>query len=216
MHVLNASEEYIPRHRDSALASVRPEASFLDFFRQSLIYTSHYCTAAGCCSFADSSSEYGSLSRPVGNPPTEPGHDREPSLTYPLLLFEDLKDIPRRELLYRLASRFQSQVQQCTPFLADIAYTSTPPDQLPFYTLLAQALCGALDCPDTNPVPDLSQLWEASTCLLLGAVEVDNTLGRTISWHISVRTKQLLVNVDPLTYTTGSSISTMWDYLGWA
>lgn len=180
--LLKRVDEYVPRHRDSAIASVRPEPSFLDFFRQSLIYTSQYCTEPGCCSFTARSSDPGTHPSPRRSNQQR----ADPGLTYPLILFEELKDLPRRELLHSLATRFQNEVLPSLPFLTDVEYMSTIAKELPFYLLLAQALLGAIFFSDSNSHLDIEKLWHASTSLLLGAVEVDNTLGSTVSWQVSV------------------------------
>src|ERR1700754_213301 len=45
--------DYYPRRQDSQIELLRPETSFLEFFKQSLLYTSACCADPKCCSFFD-------------------------------------------------------------------------------------------------------------------------------------------------------------------
>lgn len=170
--------EYYPRRQDSHVELVKPESSFLEFFKQSLVYTSKYCTDSNCCSFL------GHTASAVASG-TDQQHESNTSLGYPLALFANLQDIPPPAVLHHLAQGFQDGIFPSTAFLSKVTALKCV-DKHSFELLLCKALLGA--ATSNNPqYRDLSdRLWHASANLVTGTVEVDNSLGRRIEWLSAV------------------------------
>lgn len=179
LHTNKKEGEFVPRHRDSALKAVRPESSFLDFFKQSLIYTSPYCTESGCCSFFDDDDVLGS---------EDDGQDQgNPEVAYPLSLFEDLNYSPPISTLQHFSHVFQSKFLGSVPFLAELPCMALDIKDMPFFLLLPRALLGAAISGDLSDEATVESLWQASSSLVTGTIEVDNSLGRTMVWHAAVK-----------------------------
>jgi hypothetical protein len=107
-------------------------------------------------------------------------------VTYPLALFEELKDLPSVEVLQTFLLEFRTRFLTSAPFLADLSFMTLDCREIPFYLLLPQALLGAALSRDPQAESITEKLWHASTALIIGTVEVDNSLGRTIAWHTAV------------------------------
>lgn len=182
-------EGWNPRRSDSHLAAVKPEPPFLEFFRQSLVYTSNYCTDADCCNFFEAApiNHQSPSHPPIDITGSHPEIEPDTELNYPLSLFEELRDLPSIAVLYGLAQRFHSQFLSSVPFLAKISCLAPNQKETPSYLLLSQALLGAAVSRDRQSQAFINTLWRASTALITGTVEVDNSLGTTIPWHIAVR-----------------------------
>ena len=177
VHAYMLKADYYPRRQDSHVEIDRPETSFVEYFKQSLIYNSTYCTDPACCSILDDSTL----------PGAEASINPEPPLNYPLPLFADLQDLPPLPVLRRLVASFCDRVIPSTPFLLSVPTIATRSDTKLFDLLLCKALFGA----STSALPEhrqlANQLWHACTSLVTASVSVDNGLGRVIEWLSAVR-----------------------------
>lgn len=171
-------DEYFPRRHDSHLASVGPETSFLDFFKQSLIYTSNYCTDPNCCTFFcndDRTSNPSTVQVPAG-----------PEISYPLGLFEDLQGLPPHDELNNLAAEFHNKFVPVAPFLSRLSCLSPDKTDIPLYLLLSKALLGTLTSNSNDVQRATATLWRSCAALVTAAVEIDNSLGRAMPWLTAV------------------------------
>lgn len=182
-------DEWTPRHRDAAIAHVRPESSLLEYFKQSLSYTCTYCTDTRCCNFHEkpifstrTEDEFHEKWQGYENEQGQPNAD----LAYPLVLFEKLKELPPVHVLHDLAKEFRSRCLMSIPFLSTMECVRLPLTELPFYLLLPQALLGPAASKGHQSRDKLDILWRAGDNLLLGISEVDNSIGRSIVWHSAV------------------------------
>lgn len=108
-------------------------------------------------------------------------------LVYPLTLFENLQDLPPFAVLENLAENFQARFVPSVPFLSRVTCLSTEQINAPFYLLVSKALLGAAASTDPEHRALTTTLWSACTSLVTGTVEVDNSLGRVLSWLSAVR-----------------------------
>ena len=183
--ILNVGKKYIPKSRDSHAEVVRPEDAFLEFFKQSLSYTSPYCTDPTCCTFFDLGSQPSTASQQSCSSDicTAAG-----GVNYPLVLFEDLEDLPPVSLLHHWASHFHARILPSIPFLRDLSILSPAYTDVPFYLLVCKALIGASTLGDEERqlLWPMDRLFKASVSLVTGTVEVDNGLGTRLAGLTSV------------------------------
>lgn len=178
--ILNSpvSVEYIPQRQDSHVEMAGPETSFFEFFKQSLTYTSNYCTNAECCSFLHS--------HPGPDVQNTVSQETDATLRYPLALFEDLEDLPTPKILHELAKCFQSRMIPSTPFLSGVPSLAAHRRSKHFDLLLCKALLGAFTSRDSHHRKLAGKLWRACTTLVTASVAVDNSLGRVAGWLSAV------------------------------
>ena len=175
------SERYIPNRQDSHIENVRPEAAFLDFFKQSLVHASPYCTDTTCCSFFNSTDLGTESERDAADCESQ----ESSHLKYPLLLFEDLSDLPPVSDLQTLAYNFHARTLPGLRFLQKVSSLAAEHVDIPFHLLLCKALLG-VEANSSQSHRPVQPLWRASVSLITGAVEVDNSLGRRLAWLTSV------------------------------
>lgn len=171
--------EYFPQRHDSHVELAGPESSFFDFFKQSLKYTSNYCTDPGCCFFFHEHlglSSEGSISQDAS----------ETTLKYPLALFADLQDLPSPAVLHDLAQCFRTKVISSTPFLSGVPSLSAHHRSKHFDLLICKALLGAFTSKDNQHRQLADKLWLACVNLVTASVAVDNSLGRVVGWLSAV------------------------------
>ena len=181
--------EYYPQRGDSHRELARPETSFLEFFKQSLIYAGTYCTDPECCTFFDGGrhSNRSTGQGPVGTDrAVQEGVSQSTELNYPLALFERLQDLSGLAVSHELASVFQSRFVASAPFLSKVSCLSPSEKNVPLYLLLSEALLGAAASEDAQFQLSTESLWRACVYLVTGTVEVDNSLGRAIPWLTAV------------------------------
>ncbi len=160
---------------------MRPDSSFLGFFKQALLYTSPSCTDSTCCNFFDEDAPWRSSAQQDAQAPAVSG------LKYPLVLFEDLQDLPPVSVLYEMSDRFHSQYLPGLCFLPQLSCLAAETAQVPFHLLLSKAILGASGAGSTQPQKSANDaLWRACASLLTGSVEVDNSQGMKITWLSSV------------------------------
>ena len=179
-------DQYYPRRHDSHLESVQPESSFLEYFKQSLIYTCEYCTDPACCTIFDDAA-FSRRTNVEHGPHQMEGGSANAELSYPLALFEDLQDLPPVTVMLGLAASFHDRFVPSTPFLSKVSTLAPDQRNVPFYLLLSKALMGAVASEDLHLQLPTDTLWRACTSLVTGTVEVDNSLGRVITWLSAVR-----------------------------
>ncbi|KEF60625.1 uncharacterized protein A1O9_02186 [Exophiala aquamarina CBS 119918] len=184
-----------PRISDAARAATAPDSAFMENYRQALLASPKYCTRADCCSFftfeedevsGSSSADALPAANDVLRRDLEAGaadlripRDTEPRLSgleYPLLLFADLPPLPDNETLSCLLEEFHHVFVSSSPFLQSM---SLPRSGAPPYLILPMALLGA--AISTNPEHSqwVKKLWRATEALLVGVLEVDNSLARS-------------------------------------
>lgn len=178
---------FYPRRRDSHLDSVGPDKSFIDFFKQSLIHTGQYCTSEDCCSLFDPEAlEHQGEAGGVSEITVDSYQRSTPELPYPLSLFEKLTDLPPVSVLREFARISQREYVTSVPFLSNVTCIAREQNDVSFFVLLCQALIGSCSPNQQQSQEIVDILWRASTAIVTGSVEVDNSLGRTIPWHASV------------------------------
>ncbi|OAL27573.1 hypothetical protein AYO22_03477 [Fonsecaea multimorphosa] len=172
------SEDYLLRREESHLELERPESTFLQFFKQSLVYASPYCTDPACCAFIDHTPDglLGTASRALPNQPPDE------ALYYPLALFENLQELPPSAVVRNLARRYHDRFPCSAPFIARVSSLTDNHSDQTFHILLSKALLGAA----TSEEPDLRSLtqvlWRACVSLCNGLVEIDNGQGRSLEY----------------------------------
>lgn len=184
---LYAPAEYVPQRHDSHVELAGPESSFFEYFKQSLKYTSSYCTDPECCSFFHEhlgSGSEASYSQDASNT----------TLKYPLALFADLQDLPTPTVLHQLAQCFHTRVIPSAPFLSGVPSFSAHRKSKHFDLLLCKALLGAFTSKDIRHRQLTDKLWQACVRLATASVAVDNSLGRVVGWLSAVRYLHLCLN----------------------
>ncbi|KAJ9603450.1 hypothetical protein H2200_012228 [Cladophialophora chaetospira] len=181
------SADYYPKRQDSRVEMVRPETSFLEFFKQSLLYTSAYCADSKCCSFFDDDV--------IVEGHAAPAQDASAlTLRYPLLLFAELQDLPPRATMHNLLKICQSEVVPSLPFLSSISAVVADQEKVPFHLRICKALAGAATSRDHETRKLADRLWQPCASLVTGTVAVDNSLGRVTDW-LSAATLLITVGV---------------------
>ena len=187
------TDEYYPQRSDSRLELAPPPSSFLEFFKQSLIYTGTYCTDPLCCTFYEhnpgSNLSAGKGSAGEGLAIQEDVR-KSVELDYPLALFEHLQDLPPLIEVHHLAGEFHRSFAPSVPFLSQVSCLSPHEKEVPVYLLLCEALLGAAASKEARFQQSTETLWRACVDLATGTVEVDNSLGRAIPWLTAVRITQ--------------------------
>lgn len=169
----------VPQLHDSHSENIRLDSSFLAFFRQSLLHNTNYCADPVCCSIFEIPNTSPLYRSP--NTVTTAG------LRYPLLLFEDLLHILPNSDLSQRAIDFDARVLPSLPFLSRISsLTAAATNERNGADLsLHMGLCKALLGSSADDNSHYGALWHATTSLILGAFEIDNSVGRRLTWLTS-------------------------------
>ena len=222
------ADEHQPHHSDAFRAAMAPDAEFLVDFRRALLNSSKYRAYATSSSFFAEDGDRGNSSdiapstlstttpQPVAAVDTVQEAARnlfeasQADVPYPLLLFADFPTLPPNDVLKELLDEFHEVYVPCTPFLASMCLgkSGSPP-----YLVLSMALLGASVSRKPENNTWTARLWSATRSLLVGVLEIDNSVSRRIDWLQAVR-KLTRVLTPPSEYC----IFTMeiWHSLGWA
>jgi hypothetical protein len=170
--------EYLPQRQDAQGELAAPETSLFDFFKQSLKYTSNYCTDVDCCSFWH---EHASAEC---QPATQEAI--KATLKYPLALFADLTDLPAPAILHQLEQCFRARVIGAVPFISKVPSLAANRRSKHFDLLICKALFGSFVSSNVQHRDLMVRLWLAATRLVTATVSVDNSLGRAVGWLSAV------------------------------
>lgn len=178
-------DKYIPKSKDSHIDLTRTDASLLDFFKHSLTYVGSYCTDGECCNFfefeeVEDQNLAGSTDDPVG--------ELDTPVKYPLVLFEDVHDLPPPNVLQRDLDSFHAAVLPSFPFLRQLTILSPASTNGPLYLLLSKAVLGVSKSHSDDSVEFLpiEDFWRLAVNVLCGFVEVDNSIPTGVEWLTSV------------------------------
>ena len=185
--LIHVTDQHRPRGSDARRAAEPPEAEFQANFRKALLDSDRYCTRPDCCQFfADDRSDPAS-SNSNSDPDSDPSlADRPPSdVQFPLLLFADFPSLPDNDTLSDLLYAFHHVYVPSMPFMSAMAL---PESGAPPYLVMPMALVGAAVSANIDHRAWTNMLWRASNSLLVGVLEMDNSISRKIHWVQAVST----------------------------
>lgn len=179
---------------------VAPDASFMINFKQSLLSSSQYKPRGDRSThftFDDNMQTASNLApMSLGTatsafPPENSEEDQRSVLRYPLMLWAEFPSLPSGELLTSLLHEFYHNFAPATPFFLSWARLS---GEAPPYLVVAMALLGAAVAEEVHLSSWVGNLWRASWSLVLGALEVDNSLSRNAEWvqAVSLRVEKIV------------------------